>query len=215
MPKMMKYAILFDFDDTITTINVLDTLYEMFGGPSTRYHMERWRLGEISTMEELDQIFDTVKSTREEMEAFLRTVELDPGFKALLAFCQELDYPFAIVSDGLRWYIDFILNSHGVEGIKVYAGEIIFLEKGFRFEFPWYDPAFPLRSTAKPTIVKDYQSQGYEVVFVGDGLSDVEAAEVADVVYAKDVLLREARERGIGFREFEELQDVYRDLSPY
>ena len=80
MPKMMKYAILSDFDDTITTINVLDTLYEMFGGSSTHYHMERWRRGEISTMEELEQIFSTVKSTRYEMEALLRTVELDPGF---------------------------------------------------------------------------------------------------------------------------------------
>jgi len=208
----MKFAVLSDFDGTITTINVMDTLYEMFGGPSTRFHMARWTRGEISTMEEVEQVFKTVKSTRREMEAFLRTVELDPGFKSMLAFCQKLDYPFAIVSDGLRWYIDYILDSHGVEEIKVYAGEIIFLERGFRFEYPWYDPAFPMRSTAKPAIVKDYQRRGFKVVFVGDGLSDVEAVEVADVVYAKDVLLREARERGIVVREFDELNDVYRDL---
>jgi 2-hydroxy-3-keto-5-methylthiopentenyl-1-phosphate phosphatase len=69
-----------------------------------------------------------------------------------------------------------------------------------------------MRSTAKPAIVKDYQRRGFKVVFVGDGLSDVEAVEVADVVYAKDVLLREARERGIVVREFDELNDVYRDL---
>lgn len=209
---MMMYAVLSDFDGTITPINVMDTLYEMFGGPSTRFYMARWQRGEISTMEEVEQVFKTVKSTRHEMESFLRTVELDPGFKSLLAFCQEMDYPFAIVSDGLRWYIDYILNIHGVEELKIYAGEIIFLEKGFRFEYPWYDPVFPLRSTAKPSIVRDYQSKGYQVVFVGDGLSDIEAAEVADVVYAKDVLLREARERGIGVREFEELQDVHRGL---
>ena len=50
------------------------------------------------------------------------------------------------------------------------------------------------------------------MIFVGDGLSDVEAAEVADVVYAKDILLVEARERGIEAREYENLHDVYRDL---
>jgi 2-hydroxy-3-keto-5-methylthiopentenyl-1-phosphate phosphatase len=209
---MKVNAVLLDFDGTITTINVLDSLYEEFGGPSYRHYMERWGRGEISTMEEIEQIFNTVKATRQEMEAFLRTVELDPGFKSLFGFCREWDYPFAIVSDGLRWYIDYILDFHEVRGVVVHASKISFTGEGFRFEYPWYDPSYPLRSTAKPLIVDDYQKRGYHVIFVGDGLGDVEAAEVADVVYAKDVLLREARARGIDVLEFENLHDVYRDL---
>ena len=94
----------------------------------------------------------------------------------------------------------------------VFAGDISFTSDGFRFSFPWYDSAYPLRSTAKPLIVKDYQRQGYFVIFIGDGLTDVEAAEVADVVYAKDVLLSEAGERGIKVRQFETMHDIYRDL---
>ena len=76
---MKKTIILSDFDGTITTINVLDSLYEKFGGHGFRNHMERWRRGEISTMEEIELIFRTVKATRQDMEAFLRTVDLDPG----------------------------------------------------------------------------------------------------------------------------------------
>lgn len=209
---MNDYALLTDFDGTVTTINVLDSLYEQFGGPSYRIHMERWNRGEISTMEEIEKVFSTVKASRQGMEAFLRTVNIDPGFKTLLGYCREKTYPFAIVSDGLRWYIDYVLNTHGIERINVYAGDIFFEEEDFRFEYPWFDPAFPLRSTAKPVIVKEYQRRGYRVIFVGDGLSDVEAAEIADVVYAKDVLLEISRERGIEAREFENLFDVYQDL---
>jgi len=163
-------------------------------------------------MEEIEKIFSTVEASRQGMEAFLRTVNIDPGFKPLLGYCREKNYPFAIVSDGLRWYIDYVLNTHGIERTNVYAGDIFFEEEGFRFEYPWFDPAFPLRSTAKPVIVKEYQRRGHRVIFVGDGLSDVEAAEIADVVYAKDVLLEISRERGIEAREFEDLFDVYQDL---
>ena len=205
-------AVLTDFDGTVATINVLDSLYEVFGGPSYRQVMGRWVRGEISTMEEIEQIFGTFQASRQEMEAFLSTVEFDPGFKPLLNLCRERDIPFAIVSDGLRWYIDYILRDHGIENVKVFAGEIVFEEAGFRFEFPWFDPTVPMRSTAKPLIVKEYQSRGYRVHFIGDGLSDIEAASAADIVYAKDILLQEAEERGIVVREFGNLRDIYKDL---
>ena len=209
---MTNIAVLTDFDGTVTPQNVMDSLYTKFAGPSVRSIMQRWIRGEISTMEEVEGVFRTVTATRQEMEAYLQKFDIDPGFKPLKALCRERDYPFAIVSDGLRWYIDYILALYGVEGIKVYASDIFFMDIGYRFEYPWFDPAYPLRGVAKPMIVKDYQSKGYHVVFIGDGLSDVEAAGVADVVYAKDVLLEQARERGIEVREFRELNDVYRDL---
>ncbi len=209
---MTRIAVLLDFDGTVTTINVLDSLYEKFAGPSFRTHMERWQRSEISTMEEIEQVFKTVKATRQEMEAFLRTVQLDPGFISLLFFCRERDYPFAIVSDGLRWYIDYVLGIYSICISAVYASEIKFVDGGFRFDYPWFDPAYPMRSTAKPVIVKDYQRRGYKVVFVGDGLSDVDAAGVADIVYAKDILLQETIARGIVVKEFHDLHDVYKDL---
>lgn len=209
---MTKIAVLLDFDGTVTTINVLDSLYEKFAGPSFRTHMERWQRSEISTMEEIEQVFKTVKATRQEMESFLRSVQLDPGFISLLFFCRERGYPFAIVSDGLRWYIDYVLDIYSLSVSAVYASEIEFVDEGFSFKYPWFDPVYPMRSTAKPAIVKDYQRRGYKVVFVGDGLSDVEAAEVANVVYAKDVLLQETRARGIAVKEFQDLHDIFRDL---
>ena len=210
---MSKIAVLTDFDGTIAAINVMDSLYEKFGGPSHRVYMERWQRGEISTMEEIQGVFNTVTADREEMESFLRTVELDPGFIGLLDFCLQHDLAFAIVSDGFRWYIDYILEGHGLQEVSIYAGDIRFLDNGFEFDFPWYDPAYPLRSTAKPQIVRDYQRRGFKVFFVGDGFSDLEVIGVADLIYAKDVLLAAAHDQGLDVRAFNTLRDVTEDLS--
>ena len=45
-------------------------------------------------------------------------------------------------------------------------------------------------------------------MFIGDGLTDVEAAEVADVVYARAGLWKYCRERDIPAIEFSDLADL-------
>ncbi len=208
-----KTAILSDFDGTVTPTQVLNTIYDKYAAPSYKQTLARWDKGEISTMEEVETVFKTVNSSRQDIEVFLSTVELDPGFSALRKLCVEKDYLFAILSDGFCWYIDYILNGNGVIGTKVYAGDIHFEDNGFRFSYPWYDASTPMRCTSKPTIVRDYQRHGYEVVFIGDGLSDQEVLGVADVVYAKDVLLEYALETGEQVKPFESLVEVVEDLK--
>jgi 2,3-diketo-5-methylthio-1-phosphopentane phosphatase len=208
-----KTAILSDFDGTITPTQVLNTIYEKFAAPSYKETLARWDKGEISTMEEVETVFKTITSSKRDIEGYLDTVALDPGFQALRRYCMENDHHFAVLSDGFFWYIDYILNKHGVNGTEVYASDIHFEENGFRFSYPWYDPSTPMRSTSKPTVVRDFQRRGYEVVFIGDGLSDQEVLGVADVVYAKDVLLEYAMEIGEQVKPFTSIEDVVEDLK--
>ncbi|MFW6116779.1 MAG: phosphoserine phosphatase, partial [bacterium] len=56
------------------------------------------------------------------------------------------------------------------------------------------------------------QTRGYRVVFIGDGLSDVEVAGVADFLYAKERLLKHCREHDISAVPFRTLKDVVEDL---
>lgn len=206
-------AVLSDFDGTITIFNVLNSLYEKFAAPSYKETLERWNRGEISTMEEIETVFATVSASRAEMESFLDTVELDSGFPSLLNYCLEAGIKFAIVSDGLYWYIEYIMCYHEIQEVSVYACEIHFEPGGYRFSYPWFDPSTPMRSVSKSTIVRDYQSKGSKVVFVGDGVSDFEAAQVADIVYARDELLDYTKDHGIQAREFSDMGDIIGDLK--
>ena len=51
------------------------------------------------------------------------------------------------------------------------------------------------------------------MVFIGDGVSDFEAAQVADIVYARDVLLDYTNDQGIQAREFSDMGDIIGDLK--
>ncbi len=211
--KNSKIAVLSDFDGTITTWNVLNSLYEEFADPSYRETLERWNRGEISTMEEIETVFATISASRAEMESFLDTVALDPGFPSLLKYCLETGIKFVIVSDGLVWYIEYVLRPYDIREVEVYACDIQFEGGGYSFSYPWFDPSTPLRSVSKSTIVRDYQSWGYKVVFIGDGVSDFEAVQVADIVYARDVLLDYTKDHRIQAREFSDMGDIIGDLK--
>ncbi|MFX0145503.1 MAG: MtnX-like HAD-IB family phosphatase [Candidatus Hodarchaeota archaeon] len=202
-----KFAFLCDFDGTVCPTQMMDFLYGRFAACGLEF-AERWGRGEISTQEEIVSTFDTVSANREEMEAALDTIEIDPHFPAFLQFCRDQDYSFAIVSDGLEWYIDYILARHDIYGVDIYANQIHFEDRGFRFEFPWYDDETPMRGVCKPMIVRRYQDRGRVVVYAGDGKSDFEVIGVADLVFARRKLARFAREQGVDFTEFRDCRDL-------
>jgi 2-hydroxy-3-keto-5-methylthiopentenyl-1-phosphate phosphatase len=207
-------AVLCDFDGTITPLDVLEVLYRRFAGPGCSDFMRKWLEGEISTPQEIMGCFGATKTTQTEMEAALDSVYLDPAFPDLYGYCEQQGYLFAVLSDGLSWYINYILTRHGFGGLTIYANEIQFTPEGVRVSSPWYQPETPRRGTSKPAIIRKYQQDGYRVVFIGDGLTDVEAVEVADVVYARDRLLEYCRKLDIPAIGFSGMQDLLANWVP-
>ncbi len=200
-------VVLCDFDGTLTKVNVMDYIYTRFAACGMKF-AERWERDELSTMEELRQTFATVQAKRPELEAAISKIALVPGIEEFIAFCKDRRYGFAILSEGLRWYIEYLLVLHGITGVMIYANEIFFEEEGFKFSFPWFDPRTPLRGTSKQAIIKHYHERGQRVAFVGDGRSDYEAADVADAVYGCGLLTEYCRQEGIPVVPFADLNDL-------
>lgn len=209
-----KLAVLCDFDGTITPCIVIDMLYHQFAAPSCLQMVKLWEEGKISTPEEMRACFATITATRAEMESLLSSIPVDPAFADLLAFCRQRGYPFAVVSDGLTWYIQYILRRHGIHNVTIYANEIHFGPDGWHFSFPWYSPDSPLRGTSKLALIRRYQADGFQVVFIGDGLSDIEVVEAADILYAYTggSLLDYCRAHGSPAIPFSSLREVLEDL---
>ncbi len=207
-PTDQRVAVLCDFDGTVTPDEVIGRLYKRFATDECERLVERWVRGEITTPEEVLGCFATIHATQEEMEAELTHVRLDPAFANLVDYCRRQDCPLAIVSDGFQWYIEYILHRHGFQGLTIYANKISFEGGGYHISFPWYDPATPRRGTSKPTIIRRYQEKGFKVIFVGDGLSDLEAVETADWVYARGKLLEYCRKHELQAIGFTDLADL-------
>lgn len=206
--KKQPVAVLCDFDGTITHCEVIGEIYKKFASGDCDQLVKLWTRGEISTPEEIQGCFATIHATRQEMEAELLTLPIDQGFTKLLDYCRHQGYQLAILSDGLQWYIEFILNHHGISGLTIYANQIIFNDNGFEISFPWYDPKTPKRGTSKPMIIKHYHSLGCQVVFIGDGLSDLEAVQVANKIYAKGRLLEMCNNNNLPATGFSNLIDL-------
>jgi hypothetical protein len=63
-------------------------------------------------------------------------------------------------------------------------------------------------ATCKAALIRRLGEGRRPVIFVGDGMSDRFAVEVADVVFAKRHLLAHCRESGIACHPFETFKDV-------
>jgi 2-hydroxy-3-keto-5-methylthiopentenyl-1-phosphate phosphatase len=201
-------AVLSDFDGTITIGGVMDLIYTKFAEPSCWELVQKWIRGEITTPQEIQGCFSSMKATREEMESILDTVQIDPSFPEFVQFCQKQKYLLAILSDGLKWYINYILNRFRIDGLQIYANEINFLPDGYQITTPYFDPITPKRGVSKPRIIEKFKSDGYKVIFIGDGLSDIEAVHVADVIYARDELLNYCVQKNVPATGFSDMREL-------
>ncbi len=213
-----KVIVLSDFDGTITNINTMDILYEIHASCGMKYVRE-WEAGKLSTMEEEKLSFQHIKASRKEMEKSIdEHLVMDPHTGALIAYCRAQSFGFVIISEGQTWYIHYLLAKHGLSVDRVYGSELTFNPDGsYSMAYPYHDPRFPMRGTAKAAIIENYQKAGYLTVFIGDGKSDTDAVKTADKVYAKGHLLDYCQEHQIpaeGFENFEDLLQLWTNQPP-
>jgi len=196
-----------DFDGTVTDGNVMDFIATRFAACGLTYS-QAWDRGEISTREEFELTFATISASLDEMLPALSEVAYDTGLKDLVTFCRARGIPFSILSDGLRWYIEAVIQHAGVQDVYIYANEVLESEEGFTFTYPWYSDETPQLAMCKPIIMRDLRKQGKKIIYIGDGPSDFAAVHYADMVYAKPALETYCREQNIACQPFNTLADI-------
>lgn len=211
-------AVLTDFDDTAAVQNVAELLLHRFGAPDWPAVRQRFRDGALSLKDYQEITFRDIAASKAEMQDFVRVnAEFRPGFAELRHFCRERDIPLAIVSQGLDFYIQALLDGIGPPAIPVYAVATDFDAAGriagYRYDFPY--PDAPERGNSKARIVRQFQDAGRYVFFMGDGRSDFEAAEIADAVFAHRQLAELCTAAGIARRSFGDFVGVLAAVREY
>ncbi len=199
-----------DFDGTITRHDTLVYLSTRLGaGPSFVNQIgEDIRAGRMTLRDAIAAEMRTVRIGFAEAAAILqREIPLDPGFDQLVAWSESRRIPFTILSAGFQELIELFVPPADYPHVRVLANHIDphptnGWECRFRDDGPYgHDKRLSLREA---------RDRGEYVIFIGDGLSDRQAAEVADEVYAKHSLTEYCREQAIAHREYETLADVRR-----
>ncbi len=202
-------AVLTDFDDTAALQNVAELLLNRFGAPDWMDVRQRFRDGHINLKEYQEITFRDIQADRATMQAYVKEhANLRPYFRELWAFCQANDFPMAVVSQGLDFYIQALLDREGVGRVPIYAVNTEFQNGEISYQYEHNYPGKETDGNSKGFVVKSFQQLGCHVFFAGDGRSDLEAAQVADVVFAHSTLARFCDDEGIPYNNFQDFGEM-------
>ncbi|HYL19256.1 MAG TPA: MtnX-like HAD-IB family phosphatase [Burkholderiales bacterium] len=202
-------ALFFDFDNTLTSGDVLDRVIETFSPDEAwRDWEDAWEHGRLSARECLRRQVENLRVDRLALFDYLLQVRVDPAFPAIVDWARARRIEVSIVSDSFVPLIDHILANNGVEGVRVYANDLVFSGDRLLPAFPYADPACMRSANAKARHMQPYRRSRY-LVFAGDGHSDLDAALASDLIFAKSTLAMELTALHVDFCPFETLDPVF------
>jgi 2,3-diketo-5-methylthio-1-phosphopentane phosphatase len=149
----------------------------------------------------------------DKFNSYLDSEELDDYFFEFMNYCNNKNYDIFLLSEGLDYYIDYLLNKYGIKlkrfcnkmKTEVINGEII-----LQAEFPFADENCTYCGMSKRNVLINNTNDLYgEIsVFIGDGVSDFCASNYADIVFAKGKLASYCWKNNITYFEYKNFNDI-------
>jgi len=197
----------FDFDDTIVLENTARQVFERFAQPEWREREADYHAGKLTVEQFNVAALDLVEATEDELRSFaVEAARPRAGFLELLDWAHWNGWLAVVVSNGYDFYVDAVLDSLGVDRVARHAARTRFL---YRWKATYYSPrGIPLQDRFKLSYAASFRDNGDFVAYLGDGASDVEAARLAPVVFARSTLLERLDGEHPRLYPFETFHDV-------
>ena len=209
----MKTLVQCDFDGTITEEDMGFLLLDSFASEGWRQLLTEYREGRMSVGYFNTEAFAMVKADRQTLLKFVRSkVKIRAGFHELLAYCHRKGFRFAIVSNGLVFYIEAILRDIGIDNIDILAAQTNFSPEGIEAKYIGPE-GNQIQDGFKEAYIRLFLRSGYCVVYVGNGISDGLPAKLAHHIFATGELLNYCKETNLNCTPFVDLNDVVRSLE--
>jgi 2,3-diketo-5-methylthio-1-phosphopentane phosphatase len=209
--KNGKIYIFSDFDGTFSAKDIGNRIFTSFSNGRNIPLIKDWKEGRITSRACLIGEADLMSITPDQFYSFLDEFQLSPGAIEFYRETQKAGLPFFILSDGLDLYIRYILEKYGLKEISFFSNRGI-LEKGrLRIEFPFENNGCPRCGSCKGTRIAEIVGREKDrpnVIFIGDGLSDICALPHADIIFARGDLLSYCRSKNYNALEYETFYDI-------
>ncbi len=211
MGKEIKTLVQCDFDGTVTEDDVSFLILNAFSRSDWQQLFDDYQDGKISLGRFNTEAFATVKADKKSLlEIVKKEAKVRPGLKELIASCRRRDFRFVIVSNGLRFYIDDILQRLGLANIEVFAAETQFQPEGLKVQYTGPDGKI-LDNDFKIAYTNSFIDQGYRIIYLGDGTSDFPPARKSQHIFAcatTGSLLKRCRTANVKCTPFTDLHQV-------
>jgi 2-hydroxy-3-keto-5-methylthiopentenyl-1-phosphate phosphatase len=211
LDKAKNILIQCDFDGTVTEDDISCLLLDAFAKGDWRAINKQYSDGKITVGQFNERAFGFVRAGKKTMLNYLQDkVKVRPGFQKLVDLCQQKGIRFVIVSNGLDFYIRTILENMGLCNLEYHGAETRFHANVLKVRYIGPD-GIVVDSGYKEKYVNQYLNEGYHVIYIGNGTSDLSAARGAHQIFATASLLEQCQRIGltcIPFTSFLEINQV-------
>jgi len=191
MSAAPPFEVYFDFDNTITEFDVLDDIIQRFSiNDDWQRAEEEWKSGLIGSRECLERQVSQVRISPEALQAYLRTVAVDPAFGPLVAFLRAQRIEPVILSDSFTALIAPILAHNQIDGLATFCNELRLEGDRPLLSFPFFHAICSRAGNCKCShLLRRDRPAGLRKIYIGDGRSDICPAGVCEILFAKGSLL--------------------------
>lgn len=214
----MKNTVIFcSFDGTITTNNITDQLLQTFASTDDwRRVKEDLLLRKTTSKQSVVKTFSLLPSSiREDIVQYvLETAVIRDGFEEFVQFTKALNIPLYVVSNNVDFIVKPLLENI-VPFSHTYCNTASFLSEYVQIDFPHECDSYCDSSCGccKTSIMQKNLTPNQQSIIIGSSFADLEAAQHANIVIARDSLVESCKEYGISFAPFQSFYDCIRQVE--
>ena len=213
MSEATKTLVQCDFDGTVTEADVSFMMLDAFADGDWRQLFRQYQEGKITVGRFNTDAFAMVSADRQQLLAAIKgKVKIRDGFHQLVDLCHKKDFRLVIVSNGLDFYIEDILKDIGLGDIEVFAAHTRFHSGGLTVQYIGPEGR-PLDNDFKGSYVNLFLSQGYRIVYIGNGTSDMAPASRCHHIFATGDLMNLCQQQNLDCTPFTDFNQVVSALE--
>lgn len=217
-PLRGRAPVLFvDFDGTITERDCIVAIMEAFAPPGWEEIKDAILSRRISVRKGVGKLFALLPSAkRDEIAAFVRqTVRIRAGFDRFVAYAAARGVEWYVTSGGIDFFVYPLLEPYRIPRERIYCnGSDV---SGERIRITWPHPCDEACESdcglCKASIIRRFDPARHYRIVVGDSVTDLAGAQLADLVIAREYLLERCRELGMPHVPFATFDDVVAVLA--
>jgi 2-hydroxy-3-keto-5-methylthiopentenyl-1-phosphate phosphatase len=202
-----------DFDGTLTEEDVSFLILDAFADGDWRSILEQYKNNLISVGNFNTRAFRLVKADESALSRFVEEkAKMRSGVAELVNYCSKRGFRFVIVSNGLAFYIKTLLKAIDVNNVEIYAAQAEFSDDGIEARYIGPDGE-EIQNGFKEAYVNQFIKEGYRVISIGNGASDIPTAKLSRYAFATEPMLSLCREMKIDCLPFNSLGDIIRGME--
>ncbi|GGB59094.1 2-hydroxy-3-keto-5-methylthiopentenyl-1-phosphate phosphatase [Fictibacillus barbaricus] len=207
-----------DFDGTVTEKDNIVAIMEEFAPEGWQPIVNDILNETISIREGVGKMFSRISSEKKQeiIDFVLTRSKIRDGFQEFIDYTKKENIPLYIVSGGIDFFVYPVLKNK-IEPEQIICNASDF--SGDTIKITWPNACDALCENdcgcCKPSVIRGLVTR-YRVaekIVIGDSITDLQASKLADVVFARDYLIKKCQENNIPFTPFETFYDVIHALE--